>query len=65
MTITYDPQTDTMTLELTHDPVTESNEINPGVILDYNKAGHLVGLEILEASKRIPDCRSITFHVTE
>ncbi len=63
MNITYDPKTDTLTVILKPRPVAESDEDKPGVILDYDKAGDLVSLEILDASKRIPDFDTIQFRV--
>jgi len=63
MKATYDPATDTLTLELKPGPVAESDEDKPGVILDYDDAGDLVGIEILDASRRVAEARSMQFQV--
>ena len=63
MNVTYDPKTDTLTVILKPGPVAESDEDKPGVILDYDNAGDLVSLEILDASERIPDFDTIQFRV--
>lgn len=55
----YDPKTDTLTLELRTAPVAESDEDKPGVILDYDASGNLVGIEILDASRRVTEARSM------
>ena len=54
MKVTYDPEVDVLRILLSDAPIEESDEDKPGVILDYDKDGNVVGLEILEASKRIP-----------
>ncbi len=54
MKITYDPETDTLAVYLSDSPVAESDEPRPGVILDYDDAGHLVGFELLDASRQMP-----------
>ncbi len=54
MKATYDQRTDTLTLILkVGATVVESDEDKPGVILDYDAEGHLVSLEVLDASKRV------------
>ncbi|HNQ24179.1 MAG TPA: DUF2283 domain-containing protein [Phycisphaerae bacterium] len=63
MKATYDPKTDTLTLELKPGPVAESDEDKPGVILDYDAGGNLVGIEILDASKRVAQVQSMQFQV--
>ena len=61
MRVTYDPDLDVLRLIFRDCPVAESDEDKPGVILDYDKDGNIVGLEILDASKRVEDPRTIEF----
>ena len=63
MKATYDLKTDTLTLELKPSPVAESDEDKPGIILDYDAAGDLVGIEILDASHRVAEARTMNFKV--
>ncbi len=63
MKATYDASTDTLTLELGPGPVAESDEDRPGVIIDYDGTGNIVGIEILDASKRVSNARTMEFQV--
>ena len=66
MKVTYDPKTDTLSVILKENtPVAESDEDKPGVILDYDEAGNLVSLEILDASKRVTEARKVEFQMME
>lgn len=53
MKITYDSEVDILRIVLTQGPIEESDEEKPGIILDYDKDGYVVGIEILDASNRI------------
>ena len=64
MKVTYDAEVDVLRILLTDTPIEESDEDKPGVILDYDKDGNVVGMEILDASKRIANPRSLEYAVT-
>jgi uncharacterized protein YuzE len=53
MRVRYDSETDTLTVIFADSPVVESDEDKPGTILDYDVAGNLVSIEILDASRRV------------
>ena len=63
MKANYDPKTDTLTLILNAGPVAESDEDKPGVILDYDAAGNLVGIEVLDASQRVSEAHTMEFQI--
>ena len=65
MKITYDQQADTLTVIFADKPVAESDEDKPGVILDYDSAGNLVSLEILDASRRVTAPPSIEYQIAQ
>lgn len=60
MKVNYDASTDTLTVIFRDVPVAESDEDKPGVILDYDASGNLVSLEVLDASQRVEEPRSVT-----
>jgi uncharacterized protein YuzE len=64
MKVTYDSGVDVLRILFRDMPVEESDEDKPGVILDYDKDGNIVGLEILNASQRIENPRGIDYAVT-
>ena len=61
MKVTYDPEVDALTIVLSDVAVEESDEAKPGVILDYDANGNIVGLEILHASKRVDNPKAIDY----
>ena len=54
MKLTFDREADALYLDLDEAPAAESEEISPGLILDYNAEGKVVGIEMLYLSKRVP-----------
>ncbi|MBX3302274.1 MAG: DUF2283 domain-containing protein [Nitrospira sp.] len=63
MKVKYDEEVDVLTIELSDASVEESDEDKPGVILDYDKEGNIVGIEILNASKRVQNPKSVEYAV--
>lgn len=66
MRLRVDRQNDALYFRLDESAVVDSEEIRPGVILDYDAADNVVGVEILGLSKRVPAemLRSLQFETT-
>jgi YD repeat-containing protein len=60
MKVNYDAETDTLTVIFRDVPVAESDEEKPGVILDYDAAGNIVSIEVLDASRRVEEPHKVT-----
>ena len=66
MKVTYDTRRDALTVLLKDGvSVADRDEDKPGVILDYDEQGYLVSLEVLDASQRVTDARTMDFLTTE
>ena len=64
MKVTYDPEVDVLRVLFSDARIQETDEDKPGVILDYDAAGNVVGLEILNASQRVDNPRAMDFAMT-
>lgn len=53
MKLNYYPETDSLYIDLSERPSVESREISEGVVLDYDSDGHLVGIDIDNASRKV------------
>lgn len=58
MKLNYHPETDSLYIDLSELPSAESREISEGVVLDYDSAGNLVGIDIDNASRKV-DLRTL------
>ncbi|MGA8497354.1 MAG: DUF2283 domain-containing protein [Xanthobacteraceae bacterium] len=55
MRVRVDHAADAVYLNLTDRPIKDSAEVADGIVVDYDDAGRIVGIEILDASKRTDD----------
>lgn len=55
MKLKVDAEADALYLSLGEGLASESEEVSPGIIIDYNEQGHAVGIEMLHLSKRAPE----------
>ncbi len=53
MKVRIDTADDALYFELDDAEIVESEEVQPGVILDFDQDGRLVGIEILDLSSRL------------
>ncbi len=63
MKLDYDQASDILSMLFSSSPVEESDEVKPGVILDYDAEGNVVGLEILDASRRMENPAAVELSV--
>jgi uncharacterized protein YuzE len=63
MKVTYDREVDVLRIVFSSASIEESDEASPGVILDFDADGRVVGMEILNASARRDNPRSVDFAV--
>jgi uncharacterized protein YuzE len=64
MKATYDPEVDVLNIVLKNAPIEESDESKSGIILDFDKDGNVISIEILNVSKRTENPRSFEYAVT-
>lgn len=55
MRVRVDHGADAVYVNLTDRPIKESEEVADGIVVDYDDQGRIVGVEILDASKRTDD----------
>jgi uncharacterized protein YuzE len=53
MRINYYPETDSLYIDLSSKPSADSREVSSGVVLDYDDAGNLTGIDIDQASTKL------------
>jgi len=57
--ISYDRVADALYAKLRDDKVAYSDEVSPGIIVDFNDKGEIVGIEVLGFSRRNIDLKKL------
>jgi uncharacterized protein YuzE len=65
MRVHFDEKADAIYFRLDESKIIESEEVHPGIILDFNEREEVVGVELLRVKNRIPlsDLKQIKFEV--
>jgi uncharacterized protein YuzE len=61
----YDEKADALYLRLDDSKIVESEEVKPGIVLDFNADKQVVGIEVLQLKRRVPkaDLKQFKFEV--
>lgn len=63
MKVTYDREVDVLRIRFSQSPIFESDEDKPGIILDYDEKGCIVGIEILDASTKLESPMTVEYAI--
>jgi uncharacterized protein YuzE len=63
MKIKYDKENDILYVRFLETKIAESDEQKPGIIMDYDADGNMVGLEVLNASEKIGTPGNVTYEL--
>ncbi|MEM6254928.1 MAG: DUF2283 domain-containing protein [Cyanobacteria bacterium P01_D01_bin.156] len=63
MKVIYDPEQDILQIALVTAVIEETTQISPGLVLDYDEDGQVIGLEIRKASMKTDSPFAISFNV--
>lgn len=63
MKFEYDPQADALYIRMASGKVAETEEVRPGLMLDYDENGKILGIEMLDVSKTADNPRELALEV--
>ncbi|NJN00087.1 MAG: DUF2283 domain-containing protein [Phormidesmis sp. RL_2_1] len=63
MKVIYDSSKDILQISFNPSSIEETTQIAPGLILDYDEDGHVIGLELRKASQKLDNPYAITYTV--
>lgn len=53
MKTTYDKEANALYVNFSDEKVASTEELRPGIILDFDAHGHIIGMEMLDAEKQL------------
>lgn len=63
MKVVYDRETDSLDIIFRDEVMAESDEVREGIIVDYNRDGKLVSIEVLNASEHVQEPQIMEYQV--
>lgn len=63
MNVSYDPNVDVLYISFRETPVDNSDEVHENINFDYDADGHVVGIEVLFASRIVSEPTAATMKV--
>jgi uncharacterized protein YuzE len=63
MKVKYDKEVDILYINFSEEKIFESDEDKPGIILDYDEKGNIVGIEVINASLKIPQPMKFEYEI--
>ena len=55
MKTSYDPEANALYVKFSDDKIERTEELKPGIILDFDSRGHVVGIEMLDAKQQLSE----------
>lgn len=65
MKVVYDPEKDILQITFIETIIEETTQIAPGLVLDYDEDGNVIGLELRKASTKMDNPYAIAYLVGE
>ena len=63
MKVKYDKEVDVLYIQFSDNKINESDEEKSGIILDYDNEGYIVGIEVLNASKKMKNINKVEYEI--
>ena len=63
MKVKYDKEVDVLYIQFSDNKINESDEEKSGIILDYDNEGSIVGIEVLNASKKMKNINKVEYEI--
>ena len=63
MVIRYNKEADAIYIRFSDANVAESDEEKPGIVIDYDESGNIIGIEVLKASEKTNQPNGIIYEV--